>query len=162
MEKFYYPYFSVLAKWYESLCIGITGGEVYAAVNGVESNLSNLGIALNPGHLIHTDEWTNSIFFEESPYQVKSGMAIQCDIIAFPGKEFGGVHVEDGVLVADESMRNLIISMYPDCWERISRRKNFMKEVLGISLSEDILPVSNIQALLHPNMGNLMVALSKA
>ncbi|MCF7889928.1 hypothetical protein K9M78_01770 [Candidatus Bipolaricaulota bacterium] len=54
----------------------MSGWEVFQTDREVIGDYSNLEIELNPGHLIHTDEWTHSIFFQDAPYQVKSGMAI--------------------------------------------------------------------------------------
>ena len=39
---------------------------------------------------------------------------------------------------------------YPGCWKRISARRNFMLEELGITLHESVLPLSNIPAWLPP------------
>jgi len=161
VEDFYIPYFRALITWYESIKIGVTGGDVFDAVRASVGGLNKLGIGLNPGHLIHTDEWTHSIFFEGSSYPIVSGMAIQCDIIAFPGEPYVGVHVEDGILVADEDARTKIQTEFPECWGRIEKRRGFMKEVLGINLADEVLPVSNIQTILHPYMGNTRVLLSR-
>ncbi len=160
VEKLYIPYFKALVRWYESIRIGVTGGEVFKELKRVLGNLSKYGIGLNPGHLIHSDEWTNSIFYEDSPYTISSGMAIQCDIIAFPGDPYIGVHVEDGVLIANKNTRNRIMNKFPKCWKRIDKRRKIMKEVLGINLADEVLPTSNIQAVLFPYMGNRKIILS--
>jgi len=89
-------------------------------------------------------------------------MAIQCDIIAFPGKPYGGVHVEDGILIADDNLRNDISKSFPTCWKRILKRREFVKETLGISLAEEVLPTSNIQAVLFPYMANTRIVLSQS
>jgi hypothetical protein len=89
------------------------------------------GVGLNPGHLIHTDEWVNTPFFKDSPCVLKSGMLIQCDIIAMPGGEYVGVHIEDGIALANASLREEIKSKYPKSWQRIIARRKFMQETLG-------------------------------
>ena len=154
VQNFYIPYFTALANWYESLKIGVTGGEVYNQVKETLGDLGKYGIELNPGHLIHSDEWTNTVFYPDSRIPISSGMAIQCDIIAFPGAPYVGVHVEDGVVVADETMRSRFRNDAPNSWNRINTRKTFMKETLGINLAEEILPVSNIQGILFPYLGD--------
>jgi len=154
VQNFYIPYFYAIANWYKLLKIDVTGGEVYNQVKKTLGDLGRYGIELNPGHLIHSDEWTNTIFFADSQNLISSGMAIQCDIIAFPGEPYIGVHVEDGVVVADEIIRDKIRQEAPNSWNRINTRKTFMKETLGISLADEILPVSNIQGVLFPYLGD--------
>ncbi len=161
VENFYISYFNALCSWYESLHLGVTGNEVFQAIRDSIGDFKKFGIGLNPGHLIHTEEWTNSVFFEGSPHKVKSGMALQCDIIAFPGEPYGGVHVEDGVFIADEATREMIRVQYPDSWKRIEKRRQFMKDILGINIADEVMPTSDIQAMLFPYMGNTKIVLSK-
>ena len=163
VQKFYMPYFRALATWYESLSIGASGGNIFAEFKSAfGGDLAKYGVGLNPGHLIHTDEWTNSIFFEGSPHLLSSGMAVQCDIIAFPGPPYVGVHVEDGLIVADTSLRAEIQEIAPDCWGRICVRRRFMRDVLGLNLAEEILPVSDLQAMLFPYLGDIGIVLAKS
>lgn len=162
VEKFYIPYYRALVNWYESIGIGVSGGEVFEEVKNALEDLDKYGVSLNPGHFIHTDEWTNSIFYENSSYQISSGMAIQCDIIAFPGEPYVGAHVEDGVLIVDKKIKNAIKREFPECWKRIMQRKRFMKEILGINLADEVLPTSNIQSILFPYMANTKIVLSKS
>ena len=161
LENFYFPYFQALCNWYEALHIGASGDEVFQAVKKSIGNFKEFGIGLNPGHLTHTEEWTNSIFYQGSTHRVKSGMALQCDIIAFPGEPYGGVHIEDGLFVADEATREIIRAQYPDSWKRIEKRRKIMKEILGIHIADEIMPTSDIQAMLFPYMGNTKIVLSK-
>jgi hypothetical protein len=161
IENFYAPYFQALCNWYEALHIGASGDQVFQAVKKSIGDFKEFGIGLNPGHLTHTEEWTNSIFFQGSTHRVKSGMALQCDIIAFPGKPYGGVHVEDGLFIADEATREIIRTQYPGSWKRIEKRRKIMKEILGIHIADEIMPTSDIQAMLFPYMGNTKIVLSK-
>jgi hypothetical protein len=161
LENFYAPYFQALCNWYEALHIGASGDQVFQAVKKSIGDFKEFGIGLNPGHLTHTEEWTNSIFFQGSNHQVKSGMALQCDIIAFPGEPYGGVHIEDGLFVADEATREIIRTQYPDSWKRIEHRRQIMKEILGIDIADEVMPTSDIQAMLFPYMGNTKIVLSK-
>jgi hypothetical protein len=161
VEKLYIPYYQALVRWYEALGIGVTGGKIFQEVKESLGDFESYGVGLNPGHLIHTEEWTHSIFYEGSSYPLSSGMAIQCDIIAFPGEPYVGVHVEDGVVIADEEVRNTIRTGFTECWGRIEARRTFMKDILGINLAAEVLPTSNIQAVLFPYMANTKVVLSK-
>ena len=161
IENFYDPYFQALCNWYEALRIGASGDEVFQAVKKSIGDFKAFGIGLNPGHLTHTEEWTNSIFFQGSTHQIKSGMALQCDIIAFPGEPFGGVHVEDGLFIADAATREIIQTQYPNSWKRIEKRRRIMKEILGIHIADEVMPTSDIQAMLFPYMGNTNLVLTK-
>lgn len=149
IEDFYYPYFNAIKIWYESLQIGGSTKNVYDRVNDI-IGAEKFGVNLNPGHQIHSEEWINSPFREDSNYKLKSGTALQCDIIAFPGEPYVGVHVEDTIILADEELQNELKSDYEDAWIRIKLRRNMMKDILGIAVTEEVMPLSNIQAVLHP------------
>jgi hypothetical protein len=43
-----------------------------------------------------------------------------------------------------------LASRYPDAWHRITARRRFMAEDLGIDLHPDVLPFSNIPVYLPP------------
>ena len=81
VEKLVRPYFEAAAAWYETIGIGVEGGAIYDAVM---SRLGDpfFGIGLNPGHLIHLDEWVNSPISKGSRTPLASGMAIQCANLA--------------------------------------------------------------------------------
>jgi len=162
VENFYKTYYEGLVKWYESIEIEKTGGQVFQNVQDHFIDLNKYGINLNPGHLIHTDEWTESIFYQGSNYKIKSGMAIQCDVIAFPGNFYIGVHIEDGIIIADYNMRNKIKKEYPASWRRIQKRRNFVINELGIKIADEVLPTSNIQAVLFPFTADTSTILAKA
>ena len=53
-------------------------------------------------------------------------------------------------MLADETLRAELASRYPACWKRIEMRRNFMREVVGIRLHEDVLPLSNTPGWLAP------------
>ncbi len=162
IEKFYIPYFKMLVAWYESLAIGTLGGEVYReSLSAINNNKDEFGLTLNPGHLINSDEWTNSLFFESSPFKIRSGMAIQCDIIAAPGVPYIGVHIEDGLVIANKELCSSLQILYPDSWNRIQRRRAYVKDVIGINLADEVLLFSDIQATLNPFFGNLDIVLAK-
>jgi hypothetical protein len=58
--------------------------------------------------------------------------------------------MEDGVVLADATLRKAIAEQFPECYARCRARRMFMQETLGIALSEDVLPLSNIPALVAP------------
>jgi hypothetical protein len=149
VEKLAAPYFRAAAAWYETIGIGVTGGEVYKAVHNYIGD-PFFGVALNPGHLIHLDEWVSSPIFRGSKLKLASGMALQCDIIPATGTEYFTANIEDGVALADEKLRAELASSYPQAWSRIEARRKFMREQLGIRLKTEVLPFSNLAAHLAP------------
>ena len=58
--------------------IGTSCGDVWKMVDDW-IGLKRCNVALNPGHLTHTDEWTNSPFSKDSEILIASGMAYQCE-----------------------------------------------------------------------------------
>lgn len=142
------PYFAASATWYSTLKPGVTGGEVYAAVDAVLPK-EKYGWQLNPGHLTGMEEWLSSPIEKDSAIEVKSGMIFQMDIIPRYAP-YGGVSAEDGVAIADEKLRNEIQEQFPDVWARMQRRRSYMIDVLGIPLDESVLPMSDTVGYLRP------------
>jgi len=113
---------------------------VYAMMKGLLGD----AFALNPGHQIDRGaEWTTSPIDRGSPYTLRSGMALQYDVITL-------TDAEDGLVLADDSLREEIAHRYPACWSRIRRRRAMLERELGIHPDESLLPLSNLQARLMP------------
>ncbi len=149
VEKLVAPYFEAAVAWYETIGIGVAGGAVYDAVMSRVGD-PFFGIGLNPGHLIHLDEWLHSPIRKHSAMKFASGMALQCDIIPATGTDYFTSNIEDGIALADSVMRAEFKSKYPEAWNRIEARRAFMMEKLGIRLKPEVLPFSNIPAWLPP------------
>jgi hypothetical protein len=149
IEKLVGPYFEAVAEWYGALRIGQTGGTLQAII---DRHLGDpfFGIFLNPGHQIHLDEWVNSPIAPGSNIELRSGMALQVDIIPATGTEYFTTNIEDGIALADAPLRKSFAAKYPGAWHRIQERRRFMSEELGIDLHADVLPFSNIPAYLPP------------
>ena len=149
VERLVAPYFEAVSAWYEGLRIGQTGGALYDAVM---SRLGDpfFGIFLNPGHLIGLDEWINSPFAAGSTVELRSGMAFQSDVIPATGTDYFTTNIEDGVALADETLRAALATGYPAAWARIQARRRYMRESLGFELHDDVLPLSNLAAHLPP------------
>ncbi len=149
VERLVGPYFSAVADWYQALHIGQTGGTLQAIV---DRHLGDpfFGIFLNPGHQLHLDEWVNSPVGPGSTIELRSGMALQVDIIPATGSPYFTTNIEDGIALADERLRAVFAARYPAAWARIMGRRRFMAERLGIELHPDVLPFSNIPAYLPP------------
>ena len=143
------PYFEAVAEWYGALHVGQLGGALHEIV---ARHLGDpfFGIFLNPGHQIHLDEWVNSPISRGSTIELRSGMAFQVDVIPATGTDYFTTNIEDGVALADGSLRAAFAAGYPAAWARIQARRRFMRESLGIELHDDVLPLSNLAAHLTP------------
>ncbi len=143
------PYFEAIAEWYGALRVGQTGGALYEIIRRHIGD-PFFGVSLNPGHQIHLDEWVNSPIAPDSRIELESGMAFQVDVIPATGTDYFTTNIEDGLALADESLREAFASAYPAAWGRIQARRRFMNDALGIALHPDVLPFSNLAAHLPP------------
>ncbi|HET7182414.1 MAG TPA: M24 family metallopeptidase [Candidatus Limnocylindrales bacterium] len=149
VDRLVAPYFAAIAAWYEALRIGQTGGALDAII---AERLGDpfFGIFLNPGHQISLDEWVNSPIGPGSTTELRSGMYLQVDVIPATGTPYFTTNIEDGVALADASLRRELEARHPEAWQRIQRRRAFMADQLGIGLHPDVLPFSNMPAWLPP------------
>jgi hypothetical protein len=149
VERLAGPYFACAAEWYETIGIGTTGGELDALVR---RHLGDpfFNLILNPGHLIHLDEWLNTPVYPGSTEILRSGQAIQCDIIPAAGPPYYGANIEDGIALLDGKGRAELAEKFPDVWARIEARRAFMGDVLGIRLKPEVLPLGNLAAAMPP------------
>jgi Xaa-Pro aminopeptidase len=149
VERLVGPYYAAVAEWYAALHVGQLGGvldEIVARRLGDPF----FGIFLNPGHQIGLDEWVNSPVGPGSRIELRSGMALQVDVIPATGSEYYTTNIEDGIVLADEGLRTALAGAYPAAWDRIGARRRFMGELLGIDLHPDVLPLCDIPAFLPP------------
>jgi hypothetical protein len=142
-------YYTAVAAWYAAVAVGACAGDVFEAVEAVRDDRL-LRLLVNPGHHIHLDEWVSSPFFRGSQARLSSGMALQMDIIPISQGPFCCSNAEDGVLLADEALRARFRERYPEAWSRIHARATFMREALGLTLDDSVLPVSNLAGWLAP------------
>lgn len=161
VDRLVAPYFAAIAEWYGAMRIGQTGGALHEII---ERHLGDpfFGIFLNPGHQLHLDEWVNSPISAGSTTEMRSGMVFQVDVIPATGTEYFTTNIEDGIALGDATLRADLAARFPDAWERIGRRRQFMADQLGIDLHPDVLPLSNLAAhlppfLLRPDLAMTMV-----
>jgi len=152
VESFAGRYFEVMAEWFDLLRIGTPGGEL-ARLVAQRLPFGKFGIFLNAGHLIHLDEWVSSPVYPGSEVPIHSGMAMQVDVIP-SSRIYASTRMEDGVVIADERLRRALQEQFPGCFARCRKRRDFMTNVLGIPLPEEILPLSNIPAVVPPFLLN--------
>ena len=153
-------YFRGLAAWYEAADIGAAGGSIYAKVEEVLSR-AGLRPALNPGHLVSYDEWSNTPIRRDGQDAIASGMPFQVDVIPVPQRIGQALNCEDTVVFADASLQRDIEQRHPAVWGRIEARRDFMRDKIGVALKPSILPLSNTPLCLPPfwlRAGDLLVS----
>ncbi len=155
------PYFGAIAEWYGALRVGQTGATLHEIV---ARHIGDpfFGIFLNAGHQISLDEWVNSPVAAGSTVELRSGTYLQVDVIPATGGPYFTTNIEDGVALADGSLRDELERSYPDMWSRVQRRREFMADALGIELHPDVLPFSNIPGWLPPYLLDTSQAMTLA
>lgn len=148
VERLAAPFFATVATWYETIGIGVTGGEIDATVKRVAG--THFRPFLNPGHLIHLDEWMSTPIYPGSSERLLSGQAIQCDIIPVGPEGYFSSNMEDGVALLDSAGRDALREKHPGAFGRIEARRAFMADQLGIRLKPEVLPLGNIPGYLPP------------
>lgn len=156
IEKVAAPYFNAVKEWLENIHIGMEGKELYNKIEEVLPK-EKYGWELNPGHLCADEEWLSSPIYPESKEVLKSGMLFQIDIIPSV-KGYCGISCESGIMLADKDLISEIKEEYPYIWERIEERRKYMKNILGINISEEIIPTSAATALCKPFLLNKELA----
>jgi hypothetical protein len=141
-------YYEAINEWFALLRPGIAGGQLWRMIRE-RLPFEQFGIFLNPGHLIHLDEWLSSPIYPNSTVPLHSGMAVQVDIIP-DSKIYASTRMEDGLILADKDLRQRLSEAFPDCYARCQKRRHFMTDVLGFELPEEILPLSNIPGIVPP------------
>jgi len=149
VERLGAPYFACAADWYETIGIGVSGGMIDALVRR-HLDTPFFKLVLNPGHLIHIDEWMNTPVYPGSVERFASGNAVQCDIIPAVGAPYHSCNIEDGIALLDTQGRDALRERFPDVAARIDARRAFMQDVLGIRLKPEVLPLSNLAGALAP------------
>lgn len=146
-------YLAVTRAWYATLKVGASAGDVWKAADDTRDD-SQYTFCVNPGHYIHLDEWPCSPFQKGAIMRIPSSAALQADII--PVARSGGiaVNMEDGVVLADASLRAELERKFPDMYSRCQARRKFMIDALGYELSEDVLPMGNFPGAYFPCLLN--------
>ncbi len=147
-DEFAGPYFAAMAEWLRRLRIGQTGGELYRLIQE-RLPFEKYNIFLNPGHLIHFDEWVSSPIYKNSTLPIESGMVMQTDVIPSSPVYFS-TRMEDGVAIAGEALRAQLRAEFPACFARCLGRRRFVESTLGIELPQELLPLSNMACLVPP------------
>ncbi|WP_208787083.1 M24 family metallopeptidase [Yersinia canariae] len=148
LDKVAIPYYATVIAWLENIRIGMPGKEMYALIETVFPK-AQYHWSLNPGHLVADEEWLCSPIYKGSEEKIRSGMLFQIDIIPSV-KGYAGVSAEDCIALADQQLRESLATHYPDVWQRIQKRRDYLSNILNIHLSEEVLPMSNTVGYLRP------------
>ena len=68
--------------------------------------------------------------FPGSTVELRSGMAFQVDVIPATGTDYFTTNIEDGIVLADDALRDELARLYPDLWSRVERRRAFMSAII--------------------------------
>jgi len=158
VENFAAPFFYACCQWYKQMKIGTKGKELRKLIDDLLP-FEDFNVYLNPGHLSHFEEWLSSPIYRDSEDEIKSGMYIQVDIIPRSPDYFSS-RMEEGIVIADQALRNKLKEQYPETYNRCMARRHFMTDTLGIELPDEILPLSNIPAIVPPFFLNYKTVLS--
>lgn len=148
LERMAIPYFQAYTAWLEHIRIGMEGGVLFEVIEDILPR-SRFHWSLCPGHLTAEEEWMSSPIYENSREILRSGMIFQIDIIP-SANGMGGVSAESTVVLADEALKAGIKAAYPQVWERMQRRIHYLRYILNIQLSEDVLPMCGTVGYLRP------------
>lgn len=148
IDNYVAAYFRACAKWFENMRIG-TKGKVFRELIDKYLPFEEFAVFLNPGHLIHMDEWLNTPIYTGSEEEIQSGMYMQVDIIVRSPNYFS-TRMEDGIVIADNVLRTQLKELYPDVYKRCMMRREFMIQQLGFTLPEEVLPLSNMTGIIAP------------
>jgi hypothetical protein len=155
------PYWRAMATWYESLAVGAPGGDIFRTITELLEGEA-FASSLNPGHLIHYEEWLDSPIRAGSTDPIASGMVIQTDIIPTGIRPGWTANCEDTVAIGDAALRADIELRHPDLWSRITARRTFMRDRLGIDVRDEVLPLTPTPAYFPPFWLDLDRALAYA
>ena len=89
-------------------------------------------------------------------------MVIQSDIIPTGIRPGWTANCEDTVAIGDAALRADIESRHPELWSRITARRAFMRDRLGIDVRDEVLPLTPTPAYFPPFWLDLDRALAYA
>lgn len=142
-------YLLVVRAWYREIAAGAKAGDAWSAADRARDG-KLYTFCVNPGHYISLDEWVCSPFVKGSAMRIPSSVALQQDIIPVGRKASVSVNMEDGVIIADSTLRRKLQELNPALYRRCIARRTFMRDVLGYELNDDVLPLSNIPGAYFP------------
>lgn len=152
LQVFAGPYMAAMSHWCALMQPGVPGGDVWTAMQAALP-FDVFGVTLNPGHLIGLDEWISSPIYQGSTEPLASGMAMQMDIIP-DHPHYGSTRMEDGYVIADAALRAALGAQYPQVMARCAARADFMRDMIGLTVPECLLPLADTCGILAPYLMN--------
>jgi hypothetical protein len=148
VEAFAGPYLAALSSWFAAMRPGTAGGAIHAQIQR-DLPFETFGVFLNPGHLIHLDEWLSSPILAGSDIPLRSGMAMQVDVIP-SHPVYGSTRMEEGIVIADADLRAALAARHPGLIARCEGRRSFMRETIGLDVPETVLPLADTAGIVPP------------
>lgn len=148
LDEFVTPYVRALSDWCAMMRPGTPGGAVQSMIDEALPT-PVFGIELNPGHLIGDDEWVSSPIFPDSDLPLRSGMAMQSDVIPF-SERWASTRMEDGYVIADADLASALAETYPETMRRVRARQAFMRDVIGMDVPDELLPLADTCGVVAP------------
>ncbi len=148
VDAFAGPYVEVLSAWLAMMRPGVRGGDVFEMIQR-KLPFERFGIFLNPGHLIHTDEWLSSPIARDSDLPLRSGMYMQIDIIPVH-RDYNSSRMEEGIVIADAALQAELGRHYPEVLARCLARRSFMRDTIGLAVPDSVLPLSDTAGIVPP------------
>ena len=148
IEAFALPYLRAMSEWCALMRPGVAGGAIWAQMRAALP-FDTFAVTLNPGHLIGLEEWMSSPIYRNSALPLRSGMAMQCDVIpAHP--IYGSTRMEDGYVIADADLRADLAASFPVVAARVAQRQEFMRRVIGLDVPDSLLPLADTCGIIAP------------
>jgi hypothetical protein len=148
VDAFAGPYVAALSDWFAIMRPDVSGGDVHALIQE-RLPFEKYGIFLNPGHLIHNDEWLSSPIYSGSELPLRSGMYMQVDIIP-SHRVYNSSRMEEGIIIADEALQAELRMRHPAVLDRCLARRRFMRETIGLDVPATVLPLSDSAGIVPP------------
>ena len=143
-------YFDGLVAWYETADIGVAGEAVFAAVTETLAR-GGLRSALNPGHLTGHDEWIHTPIRPGSDRTHRVGHAVSSRHHSDPDASGLGVQLRGRNRLRRRCAARRAQSPPSGAWPNGSKRaESFVRDELGIAISDSILPLSSTPLCLPP------------
>lgn len=146
IDAFVGPYVAALSDWCALMRPGVAGAAVWDVI---QAALPGHGITLNPGHLIGLDEWISSPIYAGSEVALRSGMAMQCDVIP-DHPIYGSTRMEDGYVIADNALKADLTARFPAVAQRVAQRQAFIRDVIGMDVPDTLLPLADTCGIVAP------------
>jgi len=148
VREFAGPYFEAMGAWFAALDVGRPAGDLDAAIR-TRLDAAAFGIKFAAGHLIHFEEWLNSPVWEGSEIPLHAGMVFQSDVIPGSARHYS-TRMEDSYALVDAALEQELARDFPEVHARCLARRRFMRETLGLPVTDTTLPLSNLAGIVPP------------